>query len=145
MPHDSTIPDDIDAGVRLDVIFEALDRSDFRRRQKLNKADRRYLRTKGLALVMRHAAEFIEQRLAPAVPARDGMQTPMRGHPVFTAQHATATCCRRCLASWHRIPAGRALSPGETGYVLAVLRRWLETEQAKDRPPDDPAQLLMDM
>jgi hypothetical protein len=36
----------------------------------------------------------------------------MRGHPVFIAQHATATCCRGCLAKWHDIPAGRALTTG---------------------------------
>ena len=41
---------------------------------------------------------FVTQRLAPTAPRNDGRQTPMRGHPVFTAQHATATCCRQCLA-----------------------------------------------
>jgi hypothetical protein len=35
----------------------------------------------------------------------------MRGHPIFVAQHATATCCRGCLTKWHRIPQGQPLTP----------------------------------
>jgi hypothetical protein len=75
---------------------------------------------------MEHATSFIETRLAPAHPKNDGRQTPMRGHPVFVAQHATATCCRSCLAKWHGIQSGRALSGDEQSYVLAVIERWLE-------------------
>ncbi|MCP9485713.1 MAG: DUF4186 domain-containing protein [Gaiellaceae bacterium MAG52_C11] len=40
---------------------------------------------------------MIAQRVAPAAPRKDGKQTPYRGHPVFVAQHATATCCRTVL------------------------------------------------
>ena len=130
---------------RIDTVFEALQQSEFRRRIKLRKTDWIYLKTKGLAFVMMHAAEFIEQRLAPAAPAKDGMQTPMRGHPVFTAQHATATCCRRCLTSWHQIPAGRPLTPEENDYIATVLRRWLESELDRARDPNDTVQLVMDV
>ncbi len=55
----------------------------------------------------------------------DGKQTPMRGHPVFIAQHATATCCRGCLEKWHAIPHGRALSEPEQDYIVQVIHRWL--------------------
>jgi len=48
------------------------------------------------------ALDFITARLAPALLKNDGKQTPMRGHPVFIAQHATATCCRRCLWKWYQ-------------------------------------------
>lgn len=129
----------------LEPLFEALHRSEFRRRMKLGKADRFYLRSQGLPAVMRHAAGFIEERLAPSAPDKDGMQTPMRGHPVFTAQHATATCCRRCLSSWHHIPAGRPLTGAEQHYILAVLRRWLEGELAQPRQPDEAVQLVLDV
>jgi hypothetical protein len=64
---------------------------------------------------MAHARQLIAQRLAPAQPPHDGRQTPMRGHPVFIAQHATATCCRGCLAQWHGIKKGYALSEDVTG------------------------------
>ena len=53
----------------------------------------------------------------------------MRNHPVFVAQHATATCCRGCLEKWHAIPPGQELTAEEQAYVLDVLRRWL-AEQA---------------
>ena len=77
---------------------------------------------------MAHAREFIARRLAPAHPVRDGKQTPLRGHPVFLAQHATATCCRGCLEKWHGIPRGRSLSPPEEAYVVDVIDRWLRRQ-----------------
>jgi hypothetical protein len=109
----------------LDDLFAALSRSDFRRRFRLRGPDLAYLRGRGIGAVMEHAAEFIATRLAVAEPANDGRQTPMRNHPAFVAQHATATCCRGCLQKWHRIPKGRALTDEETWHVLAVMERWL--------------------
>jgi hypothetical protein len=77
---------------------------------------------------MNHARDFIAQRLAPAHPANDGKQTPWKGHPVFVAQHATATCCRGCLAKWHRIDKGHELTADEQQHVLATLERWLRAQ-----------------
>ena len=85
-----------------------------------------YLREKGLDTVLEHARDFIQRRLAPAEPVNDGRQTPMRNHPVFIAQHATATCCRGCLAKWHRIPQGQPLTLEQIDYIVGVLARWLE-------------------
>ena len=113
----------------LDEVFAELARSDFRRRFRLRGKELDYLRAKGLPLVLRHAADFIEKRLAPAEPANDGRQTPMRNHPAFVAQHATATCCRGCLQKWHRIPKGRELNAEEKRYVLTVLERWLSKQE----------------
>lgn len=110
----------------LDEIFAALERSPFRRRFRLRDRELDYLRQKGLAVVLEHAADFIEKRLAPAEPANDGKQTPMRNHPVFVAQHATALCCRGCMAKWHGIPRGRALEAEEKRYILSVIERWLK-------------------
>lgn len=109
----------------LDEVFAKLPHSAFRVRFRLGEAERTYLNAKGLDNVLAHGRDFIGQRLAPADPLNDGKQTPMRGHPIFIAQHATATCCRSCLAKWHLIPAGRALDEAETAHVLAALRRWL--------------------
>jgi hypothetical protein len=103
----------------------ALARSKFRGRFRLGPKERTYLESRTLAVVLEHGRQFLLDRLAPAAPRNDGRQTPMRGHPIFVAQHATATCCRKCLARWHRIPAGRPLAPEEIDYVLDVLRRWL--------------------
>lgn len=110
----------------LDELFAALGRSRFRSSFRLNAHDRNYLHAKGLPAIHDHARDFIAKRLAPAVIANDGKQTPYRGHPVFVAQHATACCCRGCLQKWHLIPAGRALSAAEQDYVVQVLMHWLK-------------------
>jgi hypothetical protein len=109
----------------LDDLFAALGRSAFRARFRLRERERDYLRRRGLPVVMEHAADFIGQRLAPANPANDGRQTPMGNHPVFVAQHATATCCRGCLEKWHQISRGHELDEAERRHVLAVIERWL--------------------
>jgi hypothetical protein len=115
----------------MDELFEVLGRSAFRRRFRLQGREAAYLREKGLEVVLDHARDFIRRRLAPAEPANDGRQTPMRNHPVFIAQHATATCCRGCLEKWHNIPKGRPLSDREVEYVVSVLRRWLVRSQGQ--------------
>jgi len=112
----------------IDELFRALARSAFRQRFHLKAPEAAYLQQKGLETVLGHARDFIDRRLAPPHPPNDGRQTPFRGHPVFVAQHATATCCRSCLQKWHRIPRGRALDQNEREYVLSVLRRWLRVE-----------------
>jgi Domain of unknown function (DUF4186) len=115
----------------LDEIFEAFSKSAFRRKFHLQGKDLVYLRTKGLPTIIDHARDFIAKRLAPAVIANDGKQTPFRGHPVFVAQHATACCCRGCLEKWHRIPKGRPLTPEQEAYIINVLERWLRDEMKK--------------
>ena len=112
----------------LDDLFRALDRSAFRRRFHLGPREREYLRAKGTPLVLAHARDFVATRLAPASPRNDGRQTPWRGHPVFIAQHATATCCRSCLAKWHGIAAGKPLGQAEQEHVVAAIARWLEAQ-----------------
>ncbi|WP_295555945.1 DUF4186 domain-containing protein [uncultured Hyphomicrobium sp.] len=116
----------------IDDVLTALSRSAFRRRFTLSENDRAYVAAKGLDTVLAHARGFIGQRLGPAEPARDGKQTPFRGHPVFVAQHATATCCRGCLSKWHGIARGAPLDSAEQDYVAAVIERWLRREIGTD-------------
>jgi hypothetical protein len=113
----------------LDELFDALSRSAFRRRQRLGTREVAYLAERGIDSVVTHARDLIAQRLAPAQPAKDGKQTPFKGHPVFIAQHATGTCCRGCLEKWHRIPKGRELTPEEQDHVVAALERWLRAQE----------------
>ncbi len=122
----------------LDDLFLALSKSAFRRRFRLKGKELAYLNEKGLPAVLDHARRFIAQRLAPANPADDGKQTPFRNHPVFVAQHATATCCRGCLEKWHRIPKGRELSPEEQAYVVGVIERFLGSHLDAGRAPRPP-------
>jgi predicted Fe-S protein YdhL (DUF1289 family) len=113
----------------IDDLFAALQRSDFRRTFRLGASELDYLERKGMDVVRDHARDFIAKRLAPAEPTNDGRQTPWRGHPVFVAQHATATCCRGCLEKWHRIPRGRELTSEERDHIVAVIERWLRTQR----------------
>jgi hypothetical protein len=111
----------------IDTALERLKGSQFRSRFTLRGRELLYLREKGIDKIMEHARAFIDERLAPAEIPNDGRQTPMRNHPVFIAQHATASCCRKCLMKWHGIPAGaHALTDAEKDYVLTLLRLWME-------------------
>ena len=109
----------------IDDILRRLEGSAFRSRFKLATRDRAYIEARGMGVVLGHAREFVDRRLAPAEPINDGKQTPFKGHPVFIAQHATATCCRGCLAKWHGLAAGRELDERQRRYVVAVIERWL--------------------
>ena len=111
--------------VEQDRLFARLARSTFRSRFRLGVKERQYCLDKGPEIIDQHAADFIRQRLAPAEPMNDGKQTPMRGHPVFIAQHATATCCRGCLAKWHNIPSGVPLTAQQQQYIVSVIHHWL--------------------
>jgi hypothetical protein len=93
-----------------------LKNSKFRSRFKLTDKDGQYIHDKGLRTIRSHAIDFITTRLAPAFPKNNGKQTPMRGHPVFIAQHATTTCYRGCLEKWHQIEKGRTLTDDEIGF-----------------------------
>ena len=77
---------------------------------------------------MDHALDFISTRIAPKDLPNDGKQTPYHNHPVFVAQHATATCCRGCVAKWHGLEKGAELNDAEIEYILKVIRKWLELQ-----------------
>jgi homoserine dehydrogenase len=77
----------------------SLAQSKFRSKFKLSQKDRDYIATKGHETIKEHAFQFINSRVASDFPKNDGKQTPMRGHPVFIAQHATATCCEDLFQS----------------------------------------------
>jgi hypothetical protein len=112
----------------LDSLFDKLARSAFRSRFRLSGRELEYARTRTMPVLLQHARDLLGQRLFVAAPLRDGRQTPFRGHPVFIAQHATGTCCRGCLAKWHGIEKGAALSVEEEEYVLSVIAYWLERQ-----------------
>ena len=75
-----------------------------------------------------HAQDFVANRLSAENPENDGKQTPMKGHPVFIAQHTTVCCCRGCLEKWHYIPSGKVLTAEEQFYIVDVLMSWIESE-----------------
>jgi len=109
--------------------LKKLSSSKFRSSFKLGKQDFEYIERIGMPKLKSHAKDFITQKLSQAYPENDGKQTPFRGHPVFKAQHATATCCRGCLYKWHKIPKGRRLNESETGYVMNIIMSWIQKEK----------------
>lgn len=72
-------------------------------------------------------------RIGPAHPYRDGGQTPLDRDPIAYAQHATASCCRKCILEWHGIEEGRELSDLEIQYLRDLALAYLD-----DRLPDIP-------
>ena len=70
------------------------------------------------------AAKVLARR-GNEVILNDGAQTPMKGHPVFIAQHATATCCRSCLYKWHKIAKNKELSSEEIDYIVDIIMTWI--------------------
>ena len=117
---------------KIEFILLKLRKSKFRAKFHLKGNDKKYINDKGLETVRMHSKDFIEKRLAPAIIPNDGKQTPMKGHPVFIAQHATATCCRECLSKWHNIESGKALSLEEKEYISNVIMAWINYEMEKE-------------
>lgn len=113
---------------RPEVALERLAKSRFRASFHLRSNMIDYLNEKGTDTIEKHAYDFINQRLKPAVIPNDGRQTPMKNHPVFIAQHATATCCRGCLSKWYQIPKGRELSESEVAQIVTLIMTWLSRE-----------------
>ena len=105
--------------------FARLETSPFRAKFRLSQKDVEYIDAKGLDTIERHARDFIRTRLAPAVIPNDGKQTPMRGHPVFPAQHACACCCRGCLNKWYRVPKGCELTELQQEKIVRLLMAWI--------------------
>lgn len=109
-------------------IFERLAKSKFRSSFKLSNKDLEYIKNKGMAKIEEHAYDFIKKRLAPKIILNDGKQTPMKGHPVFVAQHATACCCRSCLYKWHKISMNKELNNEEIDYIVNIIMAWIKKE-----------------
>ena len=118
--------------MEIDKLFFKLSKSKFRSRFHLSDKDKQYVLSHGLDTIKKHAYDFISTRLAPSHLENDGKQTPMRGHPVFIAQHATATCCRGCLYKWHHISKEKDLTLEQIHYIVLVIMRWIEKEVKYD-------------
>ena len=112
----------------MEDIFQKLAKSEFRSKFKLKSKDIEYIKEKGLDTIRRHAHDFVSKRLAPEIIPNDGKQTPMKGHPVFIAQHATATCCRGCLFKWRKIEKETLLTKEQQEYVVNIIMQWIKMQ-----------------
>ena len=108
--------------------INSLSKSKFRSSFHLRKYMINYINEKGLDKIEKDAYDFIVNRISDTSKFVDGRQTPMKGHPVFIAQHATATCCRGCLYKWHHIPKDRELTSHEIDFCVALIMKWIRKE-----------------
>lgn len=115
-------------GAVMQEILNRLSKSKFRSSFRLKQKDIDYINAKGIETIKNHAYDFIAGRLSDTSKVIDGKQTPTKGHPVFVAQHATATCCRECLNKWHKIPKNRLLTEDETNQVVGLIIEWINNE-----------------
>ena len=109
-------------------ILDRLSKSKFRSSFHLNNKMKDYVNDKGLDKIREHTLDFICKRLKPKYIENDGKQTPMKGHPTFIAQHATATCCRGCIYKWYHIPKNRKLTKEEIDYLVKIIMTWIKKQ-----------------
>lgn len=112
----------------IEQAIEKLSKSAFRQKFQLKEKDFSYIERVGLEVIQQHAKDFVRLRLAPAFPDNDGKQTPMKGHPVFIAQHATACCCRKCLWKWYGVKIGYPLSDVQQEKIVNLLMAWIKKQ-----------------
>lgn len=109
--------------------FMQLKRSKFRRSFRLTPYERKKAMELGLVKAGQQALAIIKERLndPEAYGYTDGKQTPWTGI-IFKAQHATATCCRKCMLKWHEIPRHRELTDDEVRMTLKLILKWIAKE-----------------
>ena len=90
-----------------------------------------YARRKGKTNLKESVLNRIRSSVGPSKPFKDGAQTPKVGNIIYYAQHATATCCRKCIEHWHGIPMGRELTAEEIEYFASLIMLYVE-----ERLPD---------
>ena len=117
--------------LKMNEILSRLSNSKFRSSFHLKEKDIEYINKVGLDKIKEHAYSFIKERIAKEVIPNDGKQTPYKGHPVFIAEHATATCCRNCIYKWHKIEKNKELSETEIDYIVNLIIDWIEIELNK--------------
>ncbi len=118
------------------VIIEKLNKlskSKFRSSFHLKTKEIEYIDKLGLEEIKKQAYEIINKRLKPEIIENDGKQTPMKNHPVFIGQHATATCCRGCLYKWHHIKKNKELTEHEIDFITSLIIEWIRREYERNK------------
>lgn len=118
------------------VIIEKLNKlskSKFRSSFHLKTKEIEYIDKLGLEEIKKQAYEIINKRLKPEIIENDGKQTPMKNHPVFIGQHATATCCRGCIEKWHHIKKNKELTQHEIDFITSLIIEWIRREYERNK------------
>ena len=74
---------------------------------------------------------LLEKKIGSKKIFRDGTQTKKEGSAIHYAQHATATCCRKCLEYWHGIERHRDMTKEELDYCEGLVTAYLDSRSAE--------------
>jgi len=122
--------------INIELKLKKLSKSKFRNKFHITGKDREYIKEKGIDVIKQHAENIITRNLKKKIK-NDGRQTPYRGHPVFVAQHATATCCRKCMYKWYNILPFVELDEHLIKYFTDVIMGFLENELSEIKKDPD--------
>jgi hypothetical protein len=91
-----------------------------------------YAIRKGSRALREGATNHVRKAIGQPRDAFDGRRvpwpekTPEKMNPYHYAQHATGTCCRKCLESWYGISPEHSLSERQIDYFAALIVRYID-------------------
>jgi hypothetical protein len=106
--------------------FVRLKQSSYRRGMGLTKLEKEFVIRHGFEKIVAKCREVLDDL---DMPDYQHGETGYKG-VVPKAQHATSTCCRKCMYRWHGIPRYRELTEEERSYVIRLILRWVRKEIA---------------
>jgi hypothetical protein len=109
--------------------FVRLKSSSYRRNMGLTAFEKKSVMKEGFGKVVERCREALDDL---DMPDYTHGETPYKG-VVPKAQHATSTCCRKCMFRWHGIPRYRELTEEERAYVIRLILRWVRKELATQK------------
>lgn len=80
----------------------------------------------GLEALKAQVRPLLEKKIGKEKIFRDGTQTKKEGSAIFYAQHATATCCRKCLEYWYGIARKRKLTKAELDFCENLVVAYID-------------------
>lgn len=103
---------------------------------------RRLIRRYGMAGTRARVGKRVHTAIGREPNEYDGRQTPLQGNILYYAQHATATCCRKCAWYWYGIPRSGELSASSLAFCEGLLHAYLDRREGEilaiaASPPDD--------
>ena len=69
---------------------------------------------------------------------RDSTQTPKGKDIIYLAQHATGTCCRRCIEEWYGINKEEIMNEEQINFLTEIIMTYInEKVTLKNQPKED--------
>jgi len=95
--------------------------------KKIDAKAENHARKKDLSIIRADTLKRLKKVLGPPSSQiyHDGTQTPRSGNIIYYAQHATASCCRKCAEEWHGIDKEHSLSDDEIEYLAELIMHYI--------------------